>query len=158
MRTERKCVFETNSSSTHALVFCKNNEDYVDLSNKIIIDFVDTDFDGNIYGTLKEKVSYLVGFIIHKYKYNCYDYADLIEQVKMNYDYKKIEDYVMERYGKEIVFPKEYKGELEDIVNINHQLLWHDNDLDSLIMDMLDEQSYLDIYFDEKKVIEIGRD
>lgn len=155
MRTERKCTFETNSSSTHTLTICKENNNYIPKNNKILIKFIDTNND-IIYYSLKEKVSYLVGHIIEHYKWDCIDYEDLIKNVKYDYDFRKIERYIFENFGKEIVFPKEYKGDLEDIVNINHQLL--NNDLDMLLRDLLDERDYLREYFENDKIVEIGHD
>lgn len=154
MRTERKGIFETNSSSTHALSLTNKENDYIPKSDKIIIQFVNTD-DDIVYSSLKEKVSYLVGHIINHYKWDCLDYEDLIDNVKKDYDFKRIQRYVYENFRKEIVFPKEYKGELEEIVNINHQLL--NDDLDSLLQDMMEYRDYLAEYFEEDKSVVIGR-
>lgn len=158
MKIVRQSVFETNSSSTHSLTF-NNSENYKFLSpnNKLVIEFINTD-EGDCYATLKEKVSYLVSQIINKYKYNAWDYQDLINNVEENWDFKRLKEYVKGKYGKEIVFPKEYKGNLEDIVLINHQLVdW--NDLDDLLRDIYSyDHDYLDEVLSPSTVIEIGRD
>ena len=74
MKKTRVEVFETNSSSTHSLSYCKNVDlkEYIPVGDKIIIDFINTDMDG-VFVTLKEKVSYLVSHIINNYKYYCLD-------------------------------------------------------------------------------------
>lgn len=131
-QTRRLNIFETNSSSTHALTI-KDYEDthYLSPSNKLIVDFINTD-DERVLTTLRAKVSYLVSLIINRYKYDCIDYADLKEQVEHSYDFIKIKDKVKEKFGKEVVLPEKYvtydeddnpiSDNLNDIVNINHQL------------------------------------
>ena len=112
MKKIRNKTFESNSSSTHSLSYCGNvNLDtYTPVGDKIVIEFINTD-DGGTFTTLKRKVSYLVSHIINNYKYNCLDYEDLVEQVSNSYDFKRISNYVKNKYGKEVVFPKEYKGD-----------------------------------------------
>ena len=86
-QTMRNKTFETNSSSTHSLVLKKYADDnYTSASNKIVVDFIDTD---SMYraSSLKEKVSYLVSQIINNYKYDVLDYKDLKEQVENNYNF-----------------------------------------------------------------------
>ena len=132
MKKIRTGVFETNSSSTHSLTYYGDKENYNFLApnSKLLIEFIDTD-DWNCLSTLQEKVSYLVSQIINKYKYQAVDYEDLIHEVSNDWGFIRVKDFVKKKYGKEIVFPKSYKGTLEDIVLINHQLVdWHDfNDL-----------------------------
>ena len=120
MKKTRNKTFETNSSSTHSLSYCGNvNLDtYTPVGDKIVIEFINTD-DGGTFTTLKRKVSYLVSHIVNNYKYNCLDYEDLVEQVSNSYDFKRISNYVKNKYGKEVVFPKEYKGDIDEIVYIN---------------------------------------
>lgn len=158
MKKIRNQVFETNSSSTHCLSHCNKNYDYIAPNSKILIEFVDTDFDGGDYYTLREKVSYLVGHIIHKYKWNAVDYQDLIEDVRNDYDFKELESYIKEKYGKEIVFPENYDGDLEEIVLINHQLQF--TNFDEMLEDLINQniQTKFDIIFREDNYIEIGRD
>ena len=158
MKKIRNKTFETNSSSTHSLSYCGNvNLDtYTPVGDKIVIEFINTD-DGGTFTTLKRKVSYLVSHIINNYKYNCLDYEDLVEQVSNSYDFKRISNYVKNKYGKEVVFPKEYKGDIEEIVYINHQLL--ERNLDGVLEDLItEERDYLAEVLDPTQVIELGRD
>lgn len=158
MKKIRNKTFETNSSSTHSLSYCGNvNLDtYTPVGDKIVIEFINTD-DGGTFTTLKRKVSYLVSHIVNNYKYNCLDYEDLVEQVSNSYDFKRISNYVKNKYGKEVVFPKEYKGDIEEIVYINHQLL--ERDLNSVLEDLItEERDYLAEVLDPTQVIELGHD
>ena len=158
MKKIRNKTFETNSSSTHSLSYCGNvNLDtYAPVGDKIVIEFINTD-DGGTFTTLKRKVSYLVSHIVNNYKYNCLDYKDLVEQVSNSYDFKRISNYVKNKYGKEVVFPKEYKGDIEEIVYINHQLL--ERNLDGVLADLItEERDYLAEVLDPTQVIELGHD
>ena len=158
MKKTRNKTFETNSSSTHSLSYCGNvNLDtYTPVGDKIVIEFINTD-DGGTFTTLKRKVSYLVSHIVNNYKYNCLDYEDLVEQVSNSYDFKRISNYVKNKYGKEVVFPKEYKGDIEEIVYINHQLL--ERNLDGVLADLItEERDYLAEVLDPTQVIELGHD
>lgn len=158
MKKIRNKTFETNSSSTHSLSYCGNvNLDtYTPVGDKIVIEFINTD-DGGTFTTLKRKVSYLVSHIVNNYKYNCLDYEDLVEQVSNSYDFKRISNYVKNKYGKEVVFPKEYKGDIDEIVYINHQLL--ERNLDGVLADLItEERDYLAEVLDPTQVIELGHD
>ena len=158
MKKIRNKTFETNSSSTHSLSYCGNvNLDtYTPVGDKIVIEFINTD-DGGTFTTLKRKVSYLVSHIVNNYKYNCLDYEDLVEQVSNSYDFKRISNYVKNKYGKEVVFPKEYKGDIDEIVYINHQLL--KRNLDGVLADLItEERDYLAEVLDPTQVIELGHD
>ena len=158
MKKIRNKTFETNSSSTHSLSYCGNvNLDtYAPVGDKIVIEFINTD-DGGTFTTLKRKVSYLVSHIVNNYKYNCLDYEDLVEQVSKSYDFKRISNYVKNKYGKEVVFPKEYKGDIDEIVYINHQLL--ERNLDGVLADLItEERDYLAEVLDPTQVIELGHD
>lgn len=159
MKNIRRNIFETNSSSTHSLSIMESLDNYLPENNEIIIDFIDTD-EYPLLCTLQEKVSYLVSHIINKYKYDCEDYDDLIELVKHNYDFKRIEKFVKDFYDRQIVFPKTYKGNLEDIVNINHQLICDSLDeiLDELIRYSDNLNILLDVVLKNGKMIAIGRD
>lgn len=158
IRKIRNGVFETNSSSTHALVYnSKENYDFLSPSSQLIINFVDTD-DDTTYDTLREKVSYLVSQIVNHYKDNVLSYKDLIEEVEGNYDFQRIKEYVKERYDKDIVFPEKYDGNLDNIVYINHQLTdWHD--LDELLTEIVTyDHVLLDEVLSPSSSIEIGHD
>lgn len=156
MKKIRKNVFETNSSSTHALTVGRVlGEDYVPYGNNLKIKWFDEE---ETLTTLKDKVSYLVSHIASWYVYNAEDYEDLIEQVKENWDFKRIENYVWGKYGKKIVFP-EYKGDLEDMVEINHQLVSWGHNLDEVLEDIVNEErDYLAEVLEDGKDIEFGRD
>ena len=158
MKKIRNKTFETNSSSTHSLSYCGNvNLDtYTPVGDNIVIEFINTD-DGGTFTTLKRKVSYLVSHIVNNYKYNCLDYEDLVEQVSNSYDFKRISNYVKNKYGKEVVFPKEYKGDIDEIVYINHQLL--ERNLDGVLEDLIkEERDYLAEVLDPTQIIELGHD
>ena len=108
-QTMRNKTFETNSSSTHSLVLKKYAADsYTSASNKIVVDFIDTD---SMYraSSLKEKVSYLVSQIINNYKYDVLDYEDLKEQVENDKKYLRRE---RKYYGK--VERSFYLGEVDE--------------------------------------------
>lgn len=158
MRKIRSDIFETNSSSTHALVYNnKENYDFLSPSRQLIIDFVNANGFA-IYSTLREKVSYLVSQIINKYKYNVLSYEDLIKEVEENYDFQRIKKYVKERYDRDIVFPEKYEGDLDEIVDINHQLTdWRD--LDDLLTKIITyDHVLLDEVLSPSSSIELGRD
>lgn len=157
MKTKREKVFETNSSSTHSLVYHKGNEEnYAPKSKKIIVNFIDTN-DEHILYSLRDKVSYLVSHIINSYKWDCEDYTDLKEQVECCYDFQRIADHVRKYYDKEVVLPKTYSGDLEDIVNINHQL--YSSNLDGVLEDLVEHNfDYLAEVLSPEQVIEIGHD
>lgn len=109
------------------------------------------------YNTLREKVSYLVSQIINKYKYSVLSYKDLIKEVEENYDFQRIKRYVEEHYNKEIVFPKKYEGDLDEIVDINHQLTdWRD--LDDLLRDIVAYSDLLGEVLSPYSSIELDRD
>ena len=158
MKVVRDGVFETNSSSTHSLVCARSMslEEYVPNNSTIKVRFIDTD-DLTSLRTLAEKVSYLVSHIVNGYKYNAATYDDLIEDVKNSWSFKKLNCYVEEHYNKSIVFPESYKGDLEEIVNINHQLI--ESDFDSLCKDIVSEdRDYLGEILSPDKSIDFGRD
>ncbi len=156
MKKIRNNVFETNSSSTHALTTTNNlGKDYVPFGNTLKIRFFDEE---ETLTTLADKVSYLVSHIISWYKWDVASYDDLIEQVKENSDFRRIEYYVRERYGKQIVFPEKYDGDLEEIVEINHQLQSWEHNLDEVLRDMINERDLLDEVLSDGKMIVFGRD
>jgi hypothetical protein len=169
MKKVRKDVFETNSSSTHALSITNGSQsDYLSPSSTLVVDFIDTDDCGTLC-TLKEKVSYLVSQIVNKYKWDVYDYEDLKEQVEHDWDFQRISLFVKEKYNKNVVLPKNhkvnrYKGEdgeeyndLEDIVNINHQIQY--SDLDELLSSLVNHnRDLLEEVLRTDTIIEFGRD
>lgn len=158
MKTIRENVFETNSSSTHTLVYSEtaNVDGYVPKSDKVIVNFIDTN-DEHILYSLRDKVSYLVSHIINTYKWDCESYEDLKEQVERCYDFQRIAEHVKQTYGKEVVLPKTYSGYLEDIVSINHQL--YNSNLDGVLEDLVEHNfDYLAEVLAPNQVIEIGHD
>ena len=156
MEKIRQGVFETNSSSTHSLTIGRKMEkDYLPYGNNLKIKWFDEEEN---LATLQEKVSYLVSHIASWYKYNAENYEDLLDEIKSNYDFKRIEKYVLNTYGKKIVFP-EYEGSVEDVVEINHQLTAWNNTLDEVLEDLIDEpRDYLAEVLEDGKIIEFGRD
>lgn len=156
MKKIRNNVFETNSSSTHSLTIGRSlGKDYVPYGKNLKIKWFDEE---STLTTLQEKVSYLVSHIASWYVYNAEDYEDLIEQVKDNWDFKRIEIYVKENFDKDIVFPK-YDGDIEDMIEINHQLISWNHSIDEVIEDMLtEERDYLGEVLQDGKDIEFGRD
>lgn len=158
MKVLRQSIFETNSSSTHSLVMKNSNieSDYLPFGDTLKIEFFDEE---RPLTTLKEKVSYLVSHIVSWYKYDAEDYEELIRQVRENYDFKRIASYVEEKFHKKIVFPKEYKGDLDDIVTINHQLISWDRDIEEVLQDIVNnDRDYLAEVLNPDAIIEFGRD
>ena len=132
-----------------------HGKDYVPYGKNLKIKWFDEE---STLTTLQEKVSYLVSHIASWYVYNDEDYEDLIEQVKDNWDFKRIERYVKENFDKDIVFPK-YDGDIEDMIEINHQLISWNHSIDEVIDDMLtEERDYLGEVLQDGKDIEFGRD
>lgn len=169
MKKVRKDVFETNSSSTHALSITEGSQsDYLSPSSTLVVEFIDTDDCGTLC-TLKEKVSYLVSQIVNKYKWDVYDYEDLKEQVEHDWDFQRIASFVKEKYNKNVVLPKNHKvnrytdedgeeyNDLEDIVNINHQIQY--SDLDELLSSLANHnRDLLEEVLRKDTIIEFGRD
>ncbi len=159
MKKIRNNVFETNSSSTHSLTIGRtvDKNDYEPFGKNLKIRWINTD-DETVLVTLTDKVSYLVSHIASWYKYNAEDYDDLLKQVQDNWDFKRLRDYVYDRYGKEIVFPK-YTGDIEDIVEINHQLVSYEHDLQEVMEDMITyDLNLFDEVLQNGKDIVFGRD
>lgn len=156
MKKIRNSVFETNSSSTHALTIGRTlGKNYAPFGDNIKIRWFDEE---ETLTTLEEKVSYLVSHIASWYQYNAEDYEDLIEQVKNNWDFKRIEQYVSDNYGKRIVFPK-YDGDVENLTEINHQLISWNHSLSEVLEDLVDEErDLLAEVLQDGKDIEFGRD
>lgn len=159
MQLVRGKVFETNSSSTHALTTGQAiNKNYAPIGDTIKIEFINTD-DCSVLSTLKEKVSYLVSHIISWYMYDADNYDDLIRQVKNNYDFIRIQQYVMDKFNKIIVFPEKYDGDIEEIVEINHQLTSWNHSLTEILEELvIEDRNLLDDVLLNGKYIEFGRD
>ena len=156
MEKSRNNVFETNSSSTHSLTLGRTlGKDYVPFGNNLKIKWFNEE---TTLTTLEEKVSYLVSHIASWYIYNAIDYEDLLDQVKENWDFKRIKNYVKENFNKEIVFPK-YNGNIEDLVEINHQLVAYNHNIDEILDDLITEdRDYLAEVLQDGKDIQFGRD
>lgn len=157
MKKVRENVFETNSSSTHSLTIGRTKgKDYTQPGKFLKIRWFDEE---ETLTTLEEKVSYLVSHIASWYKWNAPSYEDLIEEIKENYDFKRIERYVKEKYDKEIVFPEKYNGDLEDIVEINHQLQSWNHQINEVLDDLINwDRDLLDEVLQDGKDITFGRD
>ena len=159
MKKIRRETFETNSSSTHALSIGKKlDNDYTPFGDTLKIYWMNTD-DESVLNTLKEKVSYLVSHIASWYKYDVENYDELLEQIKSNYYFHMLEDFVKIKYNKQIVFPKTYEGDIEDIVNINHQLTSWNHSLTEILEDIVDkDRIYLAEVLEDENNIVFGRD
>lgn len=156
MKLCRYNIFETNSSSTHDLVVSGIHDDYLPPNSTILVRFINTD-DDTYYGTLQEKISYLVSHIVRRYINNASTYKNLIDDVKDSWDFKRLDDYVYDHFNKRIVFPEKYEYNLDDIVYINHQLL--ESSLENVLDDLVrPENNLLDIVLDPNKAIRIGHD
>lgn len=161
MEKIRNKTFETNSSSTHALTMGEKIKvsDYEPYGSNLKIRWIDTD-DEYVLSTLVDKVSYLVSHIASWYINNVRDYEELIELIQTDYQFQKIERVVMNVYHKQIVFPKEYDGDLEDLVNINHQLTSWNHQLSEILHELIDidDETLLNIVLENGRYIEFGRD
>lgn len=157
MKKVRENVFETNSSSTHSLTVGRTKgNNYTQPGKFLKIRWFDEE---ETLTTLEEKVSYLVSHIASWYKWNAPSYEALIEEIKDNWDFKRIERFIKENYNKEIVFPEKYDGALEDIVEINHQLQSWNHRLDEVLEELVDyERDYLAEVLQDGQDIEFGRD
>ena len=157
MKKVRENVFETNSSSTHSLTVGRTKgNNYTQPGKFLKIRWFDEE---ETLTTLEEKVSYLVSHIASWYKWNAPSYEALIEEIKDNWDFKRIERFIKENYNKEIVFPEKYDGALEDIVEINHQLQSWNHRLDEVLEELVDyERDYLAEVLQDGQDLEFGRD
>lgn len=82
----------------------------------------------------------------------------MLEQIKNNYDFRTLENFVKTKYNKQIVFPKTYEGDIEDIVNINHQLTSWSHSLTEILEDIVDEdRNYLAEVLEDGNNIVFGR-
>lgn len=157
MKKVRENVFETNSSSTHSLTVGRTKgNNYTQPGKFLKIRWFNEE---ETLTTLEEKVSYLVSHIASWYKWNAPSYEALIEEIKDNWDFKRIERFIKENYNKEIVFPEKYDGALEDIVEINHQLQSWNHRLDEVLEELVDyERDYLAEVLQDGQDIQFGRD
>lgn len=136
MKKIRENVFETNSSSTHSLTIGnKTRDNYVPFGKNLKIKWFEYE---EPLTTLEEKVSYLVSHIASWYVYNATDYEDLLDQIRNNWDFKKIEAFIKDNYDKEIVFPKyDNDVDIEDLICINHQLTSWNHSIDEVLDDLV---------------------
>lgn len=158
MEIIRNNIFETNSSSTHSLTIGNPlGKRYLPYGKYLKIRWIDTD-DERVLSTLTEKVSYLVSHIADWYKYNVRNYDELLEEIKNDWEFKKIETYVKNNFNKEIIFP-EYNGNIEDVVEINHQLQAYNHSINEIIEEMMNRDiDYLDTYLQDGEDVEFGYD
>lgn len=89
-RQIRKSVFETNSSSTHAICITKKKDNYK-LPDHIDFEFGEFGWRYDEYSDPETKLSYLVTMIGESH--NCYS----IEEIYETNDFKKIDDVVSAR-------------------------------------------------------------
>lgn len=86
-RQIRKSVFETNSSSTHAICITKKKDNYK-IPKHIDFEFGEFGWEHDEYSDPETKLSYLVTMIGESH--NCYS----IEEIYETNDFKKINDVV----------------------------------------------------------------
>ena len=128
-------TFETNSSSTHTLVIPsgvadlkKKNKDlrnYLPAAKHAKIEWICTD-DYYTLTTFEEKLSYLVSQIALPLTYSCNNYKELLEELQDNFEYQLLAEYIKTKFDKEIRFPDNENGVLDNmnsIIEINHQLI-----------------------------------
>lgn len=89
-RQIRKSVFETNSSSTHAICITKKKDNYK-IPKHIDFEFGEFGWEHDEYNDPETKLSYLVTMIGESH--NCYS----IEEIYETNDFKKINDVVSAR-------------------------------------------------------------
>ena len=147
----RKSIFETNSSAVHSLVLSRHTYKKV---RSVTVYEVNT-FHQTDFVTLREKVSYLVCFLIYSKLYHCQ--CETLDEIKETYQYKELEKEIKNLIGATIKFPKNF-----DInrIEYNHQLVDNAYDIDEFIYSMcgtygmkglaqiLDEATYIDVYYD----------
>ena len=146
MKTQiRKNVFETNSSSTHAVSIFKGSN--YEIPDSIVIRPGEFGWECREYSSPEAKLSYLYTWILCK----CATYDD-------SYDYDKLKDYqyrlkskLLEAGVKEVEFEK--CGGYWDEGYIDHSEDLYPEDLEAIL-----EDYFLDYVFNPDSYIETGND
>ena len=155
MKTQiRKNVFETNSSSTHAVSIFRGSN-YI-IPEKIVICPGEFGWECETYSCPEDKLSYLYTWILSKC--NSYEYNEVTEKYDEHYDYDKLKDYqyrlkskLLEAGVKEVEFEK-CNGWSEDGY-IDHSEDLYNEDLEAIL-----EDYFLDYVFNDASYIETGND
>ena len=125
MKTIRKSIFETNSSSTHTLVI--TNSDILNLQDSLSFKFGEFGWEFEEYSTPEERASYMWTYFVYEY----YDYDK--KSYEKAYEWRdKIID-ILESKGIECYFDD---PETEDTGYIDHGF-----ELKGLFEDMIDNDN-----------------
>lgn len=155
MKTQiRKNVFETNSSSTHAVSIFRGSN--YSIPEKIVIRPGEFGWDCETFSDPESKLAYLYTWILNKCK--SYEYNEVTEKIDDHYDYKKLKDYqyrikskLLEAGVKEVEFEK-CNGWFEDGY-IDHSEDLYNEDLEAILEDYFE-----DYVFNYASYIETGND
>ena len=150
----RKNIFETNSSSTHAVSIFRGSN-YV-IPERIEIYPGEFGWECREYSSPEAKLSYLYTWILSKCM--SYEYNEVTEKYDDKYDYKKLKDYqyrikskLLEAGVKEVEFNK-CSGWFEEGY-IDHSEDLYNDDLETIL-----EDYFLDYVFNPASYIETGND
>lgn len=146
MRKIRNNIFETNSSSTHALVVYKNGT--YQLPSKLRFDIGEFGWGYEVYHDTHSKASYIITLIFtHNTKYETEYLLDKLSKI-------------LDKYNIQYSFPE------INFVNSNGWAYWdmdgyidHSNEAYSWLYDLLDDEDMLfKFLFDEESYISTGND
>lgn len=150
----RRSIFETNSSSTHAVSIFRGGP--YDIPERITIRPGEFGWECETYSCPEDKLSYLYTWILEKC--NSYDYNDVTQKYESHYDYKKLKDYqyrlkskLLEAGVKEVEF--ETCGGYWENGYIDHSEDLYNDDLEAIL-----ENYFLDYVFNYASYIETGND
>ena len=150
----RKNIFETNSSSTHAVSIFRGSN-YV-IPERIEIRPGEFGWESREYSSPEAKLSYLYTWILDKCR--SYEYNEVTEKYDDQYDYKKLKDYqyrikskLLDAGVKEVEFDK-CNGWCDEGY-IDHSEELYDDDLETIL-----EGYFLDYVFNPDSYIETGND
>lgn len=150
----RKNIFETNSSSTHAVSIFRGGP--YDIPERITICPGEFGWECEIYSDPESKLSYLYTWML--VKCNKYEYNEVTGHYESHYDYDKLKDYqyrlkskLLEAGVKEVEFKKS-NGYWEDGY-IDHSEDLFNEDLETIL-----EEYFLDYIFNNASYIETGND
>ena len=122
MKTIRKGIFETNSSSTHALVIDTNGS--MNIESPLVFRFGEFGWDFDVYSCPEDRASYLWTYLV----YNYYDYDK--KSYEKVYEWRDKLKNVLESEGIECEF--------EDPETNDTGYIDHGSELQGLFEDMID--------------------
>jgi hypothetical protein len=152
----RKNVFETNSSSTHALNIFRGNFENYEIPKKVVIRPNEFGWEYETYDYPEDKLSYLYTWILSICK--TWEYNEVTEKYEYHYDYKKLKDYQyrikskLQEAGVEEVEFEKCNGYYDDGY-IDHSEDLFEEDLDTII-----ETYFNDFVFNNASYVETGND